>query len=299
MVELEGAECKKVWRDNSLTKKSMKSLLSLTDDIVAGYSSLPQVEAVVLAGSQTSGAADQDSDIDLYVYSREDIPVSVRASIAMAGAEYAEVDNRFWEPGDEWVDADTGIHVDVMFRSLEWIEEQLERVLRRHEARVGYSTCFWYNVLSSHVLYDRNGWFRALQEAANQPYPESLRCAVIAKNHPILRWSMSSYLHQLERAVAHGDLVSINHRVAALLASYFDILFAVNRMPHPGEKRLVEIASEKCAKVPAAMSKQVRELIQAVSQGDQGVIEKASILIDGLDELLSAEGLDPAEVGQG
>jgi hypothetical protein len=145
----------------------------------------------------------------------------------------------------------------------------------------------------SQILYDRNGWFRALQEAVHQPYPETLRRAIIAKNHPILRRNISSYLHQLEQAVARSDLVSINHRVAALLASYFDILFAVNRMPHPGEKRLVEIASEKCAKVPAAMSEQVRELLRAVSQGDQRVIERASILIDGLDDLLSAEGLDP------
>jgi predicted nucleotidyltransferase len=73
--------------------------MSLTNDIVAAYSKLPQVEAVALAGSQTSGTADRDSDIDLYVYSRAEIPLSVRRSIAAAGAKYAEVDNRFWEPG--------------------------------------------------------------------------------------------------------------------------------------------------------------------------------------------------------
>jgi predicted nucleotidyltransferase len=282
-----------------MTEKGTKSPLSLAKEIAARYGKLPQVEAVAIAGSQTSGTADQASDIDLYVYVRAEIPLSARASIARTEAEYAEVDNRFWEPGDEWVDADTGIHVDVMFRSVRWIEDQLDRVLRRHEASVGYSTCFWHNVLSSGPLYDPNGWFRALQRAANRPYPESLRRAIIAKNHPILRRNASSYVAQLERAVARDDRVSINHRVAALLASYFDILFAVNEMPHPGEKRLLEVATKKCTKLPAAMSEGVNELIQAVSRRDREVIEKAETLLGGLDNFLSAEGLAPAEVSQG
>jgi hypothetical protein len=29
--------------------------------------------------------------------------------------------------------------------------------------------------------------------------------------------------------------VSLNHRTAALLASYFDVLFALNRVHHPGD----------------------------------------------------------------
>ena len=176
---------------------------------------------------------------------------------------------------------------------------ELDRVLQQHEASVGYSTCLWHNVLASQVLYDRNGWFHGLQQAAKQPYPEGLRSAIIAKNYPILNRNMSSYLHQLERAVARGDLISVNHRVAALLASYFDILFAVNRLPHPGEKRLAEIASAQCAKLPEGMSQQVQELIHAVSEEGQGVITKASALISSLDHLLEAEGLDPAGVGKG
>jgi hypothetical protein len=265
--------------------------LSLASDIAARYSALPQVEAVALAGSQTTGMADQGSDLDIYVYVREEIPVSVRAGIAALHAGRVEVDNRFWEPGDEWVEADSLVPVDVMFRDTRWIEEQLDRVLRRHEASVGYSTCFWYNVLSSHILYDRQGWFGTLQQSARQPYPEPLRQAIVAKNHPILGRTISSYIHQLERAVAHADLVSLNHRTAALLASYFDILLAVNRLPHPGEKRLVEFAAQRCAKLPEGMSQQVGELIRAVAQGDRRVIEQAKALVAGLDRLLRSEGL--------
>jgi predicted nucleotidyltransferase len=265
--------------------------LPLASGVAARYSVLSQVEAVALAGSQTTGTADQGSDFDIYVYVREEIPVSVRAAIAAAHAERVEVDNHFWEPGDEWVEADSRVSVDVMFRDVRWIEEQLDRVLRRHEASVGYSTCFWYNVISSHTLYDRQGWFGTLQQSARQPYPEPLRQAIVAKNHPILGRTISSYTHQLERAVAHDDLVSLNHRTAALLSSYFDILFAVNRLPHPGEKRLVEFAAQRCATLPEGMSQQVGELIRAVAHGDRRVIEQAKVLVAGLDRLLRSEGL--------
>ncbi len=274
---------------------TLLSPLALSQQIAAMYGSLPQVETVALAGSHTTGHAGPDSDIDLYVYLREELPVDVRASMIRMRAERMEINNQFWEPGDEWIEAGTHVAVDVMYRSKAWIEGQLDRVLVRHEASAGYSTCFWYNVLTSHVLYDRDGWYRAIQERARQPYPEPLWRAIIAKNHPILRATISSYLHQLEKATARGDLVSVNHRVAALLASYFDILFAVNRMPHPGEKRLVEMAEAQCAKRPEGMCEQVSGLIRASGVGNQDMIAQIEALVEELDELLRAEKLLPVQ----
>ena len=220
--------------------QSIDAGLAVAERVAGQFASLPQVEAVALAGSRSSEFADAKSDVDLYVYVTEDIPLEVRAKIA-AGSPRAEIGNATWEPGDEWIDAETGTSVDVMYRHVRWIEEQLDRVLVRHQASVGYSTCFWYNVLHSRVLFDRAGWFEALQRRARQGYPENCRRAIIAKNYPLLRHNQSSYLHQIELAVRRKDLVSVNHRVAALLASYFDVLFALNELPHPGEKRLIQI----------------------------------------------------------
>lgn len=264
--------------------------LTLAHSLAQRYAALPQVEAVALAGSQTSGAADHDSDIDLYVYVNADLPLAARAAIARAHARHAEVDNQFWEPGDEWIEASSGIHVDVMFRTRAWIEEQLDRVLRRHEASVGYSTCFWHNVLTSRALFDRNGWFQRLQEEARQPYPEALGRAIIAKNYPLLRQNLSSYRYQIERAAMRNDWVSVNHRVAALLASYFDILFAVNRLLHPGEKRLAAFVEAHCRLVPAGMPSQLHELLAAIAF-DQNLLPKLDALLDNLDELLRAASL--------
>ena len=68
--------------------------------------------------------------------------------------------------------------------TVRWIEEQLERVLVHHQASVGYSTCFWYNVLHSQALFDRAGWFAELQRRPRQPYPEELQRAIIGQKLP-------------------------------------------------------------------------------------------------------------------
>lgn len=275
---------------------SSESLAGIAQSIANDYGVLPQVKAVTLAGSVAGGGADEASDIDLYVYADSPIAVSARAAIATARSHQVALDNRFWEEGDEWIESDSGVAVDVTFRSPTWIEDQLHRVLVRHEASTGYSTCFWYNALYSNTLFDRRGWFQQFQHHAQQPYPEPLRQAIIAKNHPILRnLLLSSYMHQLEKAAQRSDLVSINHRVAALLASYFDILFAVNRLLHPGEKRLIEFAEAQCEKLPNEMRQQVERVLSATGTGDQQLLGQINVLINNLDELLLAEKLIPAD----
>ncbi len=46
----------------------------------------------------------------------------------------------------------------------------------------------------------------------------------------------ASYLDQIKLAVKRNDPISVNHRIAAFMASYFDIIFALNKVYHPGEK---------------------------------------------------------------
>lgn len=272
------------------THSASSSAHALARRVALRYSELSQVEAVALGGSRASDTADASSDIDLYVYYREPVSLEVRRQIAEP-ARRAEIGNGFWEPGDEWIDAETGVSVDVMFRHVEWIRERLDGVLNKHWASVGYSTCFWYNVLNSQILFDRQGWFLALQKTAQQPYPSELKSAVIAKNFPILRRNMSSYVRQIERAIARGDLISVNHRVTALLASYFDVLFAMNEQPHPGEKRLAEFATRLCPKLPGNFPRAMDELLALLRGGDRQIIDKANALLDGLESLLRSERL--------
>ena len=253
------------------------------------YAVIGLVETVALAGSQTTPYAGPESDIDLYVYSRSPLPIGLRMEVARSHSSRAEIDNQFWEPGDEWIEG--SCHIDVMFRTQRWIEYQIERILEHHESSVGYSTCLWHNVLTSRVLFDRSGWFATLQSRARQPYPWQLKGAIISKNYPILRDMLSSYRYQLETALGRGDLVSINHRVAAFSASLVDILFAVNELPHPGEKRLLEILEIHCKKLPREFKEDLSNLLRASGTDHGSLLPILDLLVDRLEELLRSEGL--------
>jgi hypothetical protein len=269
-------------------------IVTLAQSIAAHFAPLPQVAAVALAGSQMAGTEDVSSDLDIYVYTRAEVPLDMRAALAEErAARRVEIGNDTWGPGDEWVDGETGRGIDLMYFGTIWMEEQLDRVLVQHQPSLGYTTAFWSTLRHSVPLYDRDGWLENLQARAQEPYPDPLRRAIIAKNHPILRAKTSSYLHQLEKAFARQDRVSLNHRVAALLASYFDILFALNRALHPGEKRLLWYAHELCPLRPEGMEAQLEALLNAQSAawGDDRALRAANALLDGLDDLLMAEGL--------
>jgi len=256
------------------------------------FSKFSQVEAVAWAGSLTAGsAADRASDIDLYVYVGQPIPLKDRLDLVeeLGGASRADMDLDFWGPGDEWFDASTGIEVDVMYWDPGWMEGVLDQVLEKHTASLGYTTCFWHSLLNTRILFDRNGWLARFKQTYTRPYPEELRQAIISRNRAVLRDVIPGYRHQVEKAVKRADLVSINHRVSALIASYFDILFAFNRVPHPGEKCLVERAVRLCPRLPRNMAAQVETVLRCAGDTDPRLVVEIDRLIDDLEALLEED----------
>jgi len=267
--------------------------MRLARRVAEGFSTLANVEAVALGGSQATGATDADSDVDTYVFITSPIPLPDREAImADLGAVRPQLNQTFWDVADGWHDAETGVSVEAVYWGTKWIEGMLDRVLVQHRPGNGYSTSHWYTIRNSVCLYDRGGWFAALQERSRQPYPEELRQAIIAWNHPVLRKISSSYVDQIRQAVTRNDLVSINHRLTELLAGYFDVVFALNRVLHPGEKRLPALAAERCAKAPANMRGQVENALRAAPSANQAFLAAIDELIDGLDRLLRQEGFD-------
>jgi hypothetical protein len=87
------------------------------------------------------------------------------------------------------------------------------------------------------------------------------------------------------------DKISLNHRVAALLASYFDVLFAINEITNPGEKKVLAYALQNCPKLPQNMSAQIEDVLYASSANPRALLAKLDVLIDGLENLMRREGV--------
>jgi hypothetical protein len=265
--------------------------LALAQRVGNLFAKRPEVESIALGGSQGRNR-DEASDIDLYVYTSSEIPVEVRIEIMemTGGSSWASMGLDFWGPGDEWFDAETGIEVDMVYFDVQWMEDQIRRVMQDHQASMGYSTCFPFTVRNSQVFYDPKDWFAGMQKICRQPYPEPLRRNIITKNHPVLREVIPSYAFQIEKAIKRSDLVSLNHRLAGLMESYFDIIFAVNYQLHPGEKRLVDKAVTSCEKLPESFHADISAVLEHSAGGDTRLLERLNQLLDRLDKLLEAEG---------
>lgn len=248
---------------------------NILKEIANHYAQLDCVFAVVQAGSRTSGQSDELSDYDIYVYSDMEIPVEFRTELAKMYSNDYEIDNRYFETGDEWnLKAEYGASgMDFMFRSINWIQDCIENVYNKHYASNGYTTCFLHNVATSKILYDKNGWFKGLQDKIARGYPKELRNNIIKRNMMLLKDKKNaSYLEQIKFAVKRNDPVSINHRISAFLASYFDVLFAVNEIFHPGEKRLIKYAKQHCKTLPQNFEEDLTQLFKVSDE------EKIAIL---------------------
>lgn len=275
----------------------MDRLNQRVEEVSRHFSDLPQVAAIALGGSQASGAADIQSDIDLYVYTQAGIPPEDLNVIIekTGGATCADLNLPYWGGVNIWVDALTGIPIDCVYFNKTWIEDQVKRVMLECQPELGYSTCFCRTVRQSTLLYDPHGWYAELQSLARQEYPEALRRNIIHHNHPVLRTIMTSYLHQIENAVQRNDIVSVQHRVTALLASYFDILFALNRVMHPGEKRLLSYAHKDCAILPMDMDADLTTVFKMAASPGADIVQALNLLLDRLDECLNMGGFNMSQ----
>ena len=221
------------------------------NEIIEKFSKIHEVEAIAIGGSTTAKTFDKSSDVDIYVFSANGVPLEVRQNIIKEVSTKYEIGAEYFGSGDEFLYDKDNIVLDMMYWNKGWFEDVVKNVWIKHYPSNGYTTCFLYTLNNFKIVYDTNNWLQNLQNKIKTDYPIELQKNIIERNLMLMKDKpFASYYEQIEKAVQRNDINSINHRVAAFLASYFDIIFAINKLLHPGEKRLVKYALGNCKILP-------------------------------------------------
>lgn len=251
---------------------------------------LDAVEAVALGGSRAGAHYDEKSDYDVYLYVTAPLPEAARRAILSRYCSAMEIGNHFWEYEDNCTLL-SGVDIDILYRSLEDFTRDVVSVVEGHEARNGYTTCMWHNLRTCRIVYDRDGRLAAAKRRFDVAYPEPLRRNILTRNMRLLTGSLPSYDAQIAKAVRRGDLVSVNHRTAAFMESYFDVIFALNRLTHPGEKRLVALCKAQCAVLPEGFEENIVRLYGDLFAHPEAVGADIARMVAALERVLREDGV--------
>ncbi len=247
---------------------------------------LPEVEAIALGGSRAGTDYDEKSDYDLYIYCTGIPSENMRKYILEKSCQYTEIGNSFWEPEDDCTLKD-GTDIDILYRNIGNFSRTIHAVVEEHTAYNGYTTCMWHNLLHCRILCDKNGELESLQNKYRIPYPDELRDNIITKNMRLLTGNLPSYDAQIKKAFSRKDMVSVNHRTAAFLESYFDIIFALNKLTHPGEKRMVPYAKENAKILPADFEDNLNKLLQNLFIDSDKAVQTLEEMITALKNIIT------------
>jgi hypothetical protein len=234
------------------------------EDILEQYAGCDEVQAIAIGGSSAAKTSDNISDIDIYVFVTRDISLEFRQKLVEKYSSKFEVGGEYFGSGDEYYVDELGMQLDVMFWNVDWFDSVVSNTWEKFYPSNGYSTCFLYTLKNFQIVCEKDGYLTNLKQKIDTPFPQELKNNIIKRNTMLLKDKpFASYYEQLGKAIKRGDEVSINHRISAFLASYFDIIFAKNELLHPGEKRLVKFAVENCKSLPKDFEPNIEKLLNA------------------------------------
>jgi len=254
------------------------------ETIINEYKAFDQVKAIAIGGSDSAKTSDKMSDVDVYVFVEYDIPIKDREKLVKKYSTKYEVGGEYFGAGDEFLVDKLNKQLDVMYWNVNWFEDVVKNTWEKHYPSNGYTTCFLYSLKNFEIKYDSKEWLKNLQAKLNSDYPKELQNNIVRRNIMLMKDKpFASYYEQIEKALIRCDENSVNHRISAFMASYFDVLFAKNELLHPGEKRLVQYALKNCTILPEAFEENISKLY--MSNNDKK-LEILNTMVENLRKIL-------------
>lgn len=230
-------------------------------EIINDMGKLDSVLAIVLGGSRSIDIADKYSDYDIYIYFNNTNSFSdIKPILALYINSDSEL-NMFF-PEETCVLLKDNTHVEIILKTLIGAENEIKKRLIDYQCDLGFSTCDLAAVFNGKVLYDNKKIYQNLIDKYSFAYPDRLAENVIKFNREMMNGKVISADRQIIKALKRNDFVAFQRWCTVYIASYFDILFAINRKYHIGEKRMLKFALDNFDILPDKFEQSILDLVK-------------------------------------
>lgn len=233
----------------------------------------PEISAILVFGSVASGQVDERSDIDLFVVCRAAIlPISERQTILTTfGSGWHLQDQAQDNPLFAYCDQDgvvEGVFVTLHYQTVAWIEQVLTDVIEQGMLSTPQMPFRAYTLPSllsrGWLLHDQDGTVRRWREQI-QPFPTQLQRNLLDHFIPLLHENVEELVANAERNLGpRVFLFRLNWAVDALIG----MLFAVNEMYDPADRRTERMILPTLNRVPSHFTLRLTEVLEGPFDDD-------------------------------
>ncbi len=239
--------------------------MNFSDDyhrLIEQISRLEEVLSIGRSGGEKL-PVQNESDIDLFVFCSEIPSVENRRSAierlgdTVTDCEISEKAGRFWGVCDFVFIGDA--EICLMYFTTDEMDKDIESVLNGsrldREDEYYYPTGRCASFLSMHILCDKQGYIKAMQEKLSV-YPEGL-------SKKLFEYHIRKINDEedFERAVSRRDVLFYHATLERALDHFLQALFALNRCFFPSRKRTIEWI-ERFEKKPENCSERLLKVIK-------------------------------------
>ncbi len=208
---------------------------------------------IALAGAHAKGLADENSDIDIFIFGNELSPYADRTQ---AIADFCDDPQHCWvSPSFDYPwggSADftyQGIPVEVVVRSISKTEEIIDRaidgnfeVIPQTWTSNGYYTYIYLSEISFlKPIYDETGWIFKMKQKIDK-YPPKLKNSIISTFLGRAGTWMNNFHYT--SAVKRMDTLFIAPIMIHTLMDMIQVIFAINEVYFTGDKKLEKTLCE-------------------------------------------------------
>ena len=225
--------------------------------------------AIALGGAHAKGTADDESDVDLYLFANSVLPAEERTRMVVAFS--SEVEGAYsWQDDAPFPDTGTDFHfrgrrIECWLRNAERVEQTIAECQQGIVKRgfVTWTTTGFYNhcclsdVKAMVPVEDPSGII-ARWKSQVAVYPGKLRETII-NQHLAAAGFWPDNFHYMS-AIKRGDVIYTSGIVQQVVHNLVQVLFALNETYFPGDKQLAQ-ALDHLPRQPPRLGERITSLL--------------------------------------